>query len=408
MIDQKHTYYEFFSGGGMARLGLQSNWTCIFANDFSSRKAKSYRENFPPAHELIEADVFNLTSEDIPDKADLAWASFPCQDLSLAGYGRGLNGHRSGSLWGFWRIVEKLIAENRAPSLIVLENVAGAITANQGQDFQILLQVLIKAGYQVGPMVIDAQLFVPQSRPRLFIVASRRELTLPDAITQKYADDVWHPGSIQRAHRSMPSAIKDSWIWWQMPKPPPRANRLIDLIDENPEGVQWHKKEETQRLLSLMTPLHQKKIISVQRSGIRSVGAVYRRSRLENGRSTQRAEVRFDDISGCLRTSSGGSSRQFIITVHGEEIRSRLLSPREAARLMGIDDSYRLPTNYNEAYHLIGDGLVVPVVTWLSDHILVPAITPGWYLHEAYRQYNEHVQARLLMRRVNSLEPVIA
>jgi DNA (cytosine-5)-methyltransferase 1 len=59
-------------------------------------------------------------------------------------------------------------------------------------------------------------------------------------------------------------------------------------------------------------------------------------------RKTQRAEVRFDDISGCLRTPAGGSSRQTVLIVEGKQVRSRLLSPREAARLMGVPDDYPL------------------------------------------------------------------
>jgi DNA (cytosine-5)-methyltransferase 1 len=88
----------------------------------------------------------------------------------------------------------------------------------------------------------------------------------------------------------------------------------------------------------------------------------------------QRAEVRFDDLSGCLRTPVGGSSRQSIIIVEGKSVRSRLLSPREAARLMGLPDSYKLPQNYNEAYHLAGDGVVVPVVRFLAANILEPLV----------------------------------
>ena len=105
------------------------------------------------------------------------------------------------------------------------------------------------------------------------------------------------------------------------------------------------------------------------------VGGVYRRTRLnEQGRKVQRAEVRFDDISGCLRTPAGGSSRQQILVVEGSAIRSRLISARETARLMGLPDSYRLPRSYNEAYHLTGDGLVVDVVRHLARHLLEPLI----------------------------------
>jgi len=53
------------------------------------------------------------------------------------------------------------------------------------------------------------------------------------------------------------------------------------------------------------------------------------------------------------------------------------LSPREASRLMGLPDSYKLPENYNEAYHLSGDGVVVPVVRFLAAHILEPLLDEG-------------------------------
>lgn len=105
------------------------------------------------------------------------------------------------------------------------------------------------------------------------------------------------------------------------------------------------------------------------------VGGIYKRTRLdENGRKVQRAEVRFDDVAGCLRTPAGGSSRQLILVVEGNKVRSRLISSRETARLMGLPDEYELPENYNEAYHLTGDGVAVPVVRFLAEHILGPVI----------------------------------
>ena len=89
----------------------------------------------------------------------------------------------------------------------------------------------------------------------------------------------------------------------------------------------------------------------------------------------QRAEIRFDQVSGCLRTPVGGSSRQLIVVVDGPSVRSRLLSPREAARLMGVPDAYPLPKSYNDAYHVFGDGVAVPVVSWLSENLLAPLAT---------------------------------
>ena len=87
-----------------------------------------------------------------------------------------------------------------------------------------------------------------------------------------------------------------------------------------------------------------------------------------------RAEVRFDDVAGCLRTPAGGSSRQTIVVIDGDRVRSRLLCTREAARLMGLPDGYRLPKAYNEAYHLVGDGVAVPVVRYLAQHLFEPIL----------------------------------
>ena len=85
--------------------------------------------------ELRLADVAELTTKDLPGVANLAWASFPCQDLSLAGSGAGLRGERSGTFWPFWNLMEELADEGRAPLVIVLENVCGALTSHGGEDF---------------------------------------------------------------------------------------------------------------------------------------------------------------------------------------------------------------------------------------------------------------------------------
>ena len=77
-------FYEFFAGGGMARAGLGAEWECLFANDFDHKKSRVYNENWPGS-KLKPMDVGMLTTEDVQGVADLAWASFPCQDLSHRG-----------------------------------------------------------------------------------------------------------------------------------------------------------------------------------------------------------------------------------------------------------------------------------------------------------------------------------
>lgn len=367
-------FYEFFAGGGMARLGLGPNWRCLFANDFSLKKVQAYRANFPPAHELICDDVYNLTIADLPGQADLAWASFPCQDLSLAGKQKGLSGERSGSFWGFWRLMQQLQAEERTVPLIVIENVVGTISARNGEDFNVLLDTLVSANYRVGPMVLNAVHWVPQSRPRLFVMGVHNSIALPQHLRAYLPNTFLHPAALQRAFVQAPEQIREAWIWWNLPKPAHRKIVLADVIEEHPTSVRWHTEDETKRLYGLMPAIHRAKVSEAGRNG-RAVGTVYRRIRRnDQNEKAQVAEVRFDGISGCLRTGSGGSSKQFIFVVEGDRMRSRLLSTREAARLMGVPEEYQLPENYSEAYHLLGDGLAVPVVAWLERKLLTPLL----------------------------------
>ena len=370
-------FYEFFAGGGMARAGLGEGWRCLYANEINEKKAASYEKNWG-ADELQIGDVSAVATDDLPETAKLVWASFPCQDLSLAGSGSGLEGERSGTFWPFWRLMEALRAEERTPTVVVLENVCGALTSHNGRDFKAIGRAISDTGYRFGTVVIDAAHFVPQSRPRLFIVAVQGHIDLPDAVTLDRPDELWHSGALVGAYEKLPKQYRDSWVWWSMPKPAARNTGLADLIEEEPVGVKWHTRSETRYLLSLMTDVNRKKVTAAKKAGRRMVGAIYRRTRPDgNGGRTQRAEIRFDNIAGCLRTPVGGSSRQTIMIVDGTEVRSRLLSPREASRLMGLSDDYKLPEKYNDAYYLAGDGLVVPVVRYLAANLLEPVLAAG-------------------------------
>lgn len=357
----------------MVRAGLGPSWKCLFANDFDHKKSRVYRLNWR-GEELKTCDVGSLKPVDLPGHADLAWASFPCQDLSLAGWGAGLKGDRSGTFWPFWRLMEGLIAEDRAPAMIVLENVCGTLTSHDGKDFAAICTAVQAAGYSFGAMVIDAALFVPQSRPRLFIVCTREGAPVPRECLNDVPVAPWHTRIIP-AHAKLPKTARRNWLWWNPPVPAPRTTGFADLIEDNPEGVAWFSKEKTDGLLGLMSEVNRAKLRRAKREQRRIVGGLYRRTRAdEYGRKVQRAEIRFDDVSGCLRTPAGGSSRQTILLVDGPSVKARLISSRETARLMGLPDTYVLPGNYNEAYHLTGDGVVVPVVRHLAAALFEPVL----------------------------------
>ena len=355
-------------------MGLGPQWNCLFANDFDHKKSRIYQQNWND-EVLKTADIREIKTSDLPDCADLVWGSFPCQDLSLAGGGAGLKGDRSGTFWPFWSFMKALIKEGRAPQMIVLENVCGTLTSHGGKDFVAICSALNKAGYRFGAVVIDATFFVPHSRPRLFIIAVRDDLDLPLDIFCAEPSPIWHTRRLQIAYDKLDVSAKDNWIWWTIPEPQLRNTRFADLIEDNPTSIEWHTPEETRQLLSMMSDINHSKVEEAKKAGCRMVGAIYKRTRKdENGFKVQRAEIRFDDVAGCLRTPVGGSSRQLIMVIEGEMVKSRLISSRETARLMGLPDEYELPENYNEAYHLTGDGVVVPVVRHLAAHIFEPIL----------------------------------
>jgi DNA (cytosine-5)-methyltransferase 1 len=373
MPNSRYGYYELFSGGGMARLGLGDQWQCLMANDICPKKVSAYQARFGSDPKPIQADIADLNTLHFPGEAVLSWASFPCQDLSLAGNGLGLKGNRSSTFWPFWERMIELDQEGRATPVVVLENVVGALTSRNGTDFKAIFKAITEQGYNLGAMVMNAKSFLPQSRPRLFLVAVKDYAAIPPHLFVQKPNPLWHPKQVVRAFEGLSPIQRDRWIWWSLPEPPPVEHSLLNIIEDDPQGVRWHTVKETRRILSMMSEINLAKVKHVQASNKRTVGTVYKRTRKDvNGNRAQRAEVRFDQISGCLRTPVGGSSRQIIMLVKGVEVKTRLLSPREAARLMGVDDNYPLPSNYNDAYHLMGDGLAVPVVSWLSEHLLLP------------------------------------
>ena len=358
------TFYEFFAGGGMARLGLGDRWRCAFANDFDPVKAATYRANCADAGEHFrEGDVWALKGSDLPGQADLAWASSPCQDFSLAGGRAGLAGGRSSAFFGFWNLMEALAAEGRAPRTVVIENVVGLLTSHEGADFTALCDALAAQGYRFGALEIDAGLFTPQSRPRVFVMA-----TLTPA-TGLEGPSPFHTVAVRNAHARLSPAAKDAWVWWRAGNPSRRNTDLAAVLEED-NAVAWRSAEQTAALLALMEPRHRSKVDAMAGEQGRAVGAVFRRTRA----GVQRAEVRFDGLAGCLRTPRGGSSRQLLLVIEGGQVRSRLLTGREGARLMGLPDTYQLPRTTTAALHVVGDGVAVPVVRHIAQEILEPLL----------------------------------
>lgn len=337
-----YPFHEFFAGSGLVCQGLSDLFHSIWANDISSRKAEVYRSNFD-ASVLHVKDISDVHGIDLPN-AMLSWASFPCQDLSLAGNIDGIYSERSGLVWQWMRILDEL-GEN-APRVVCLENVAGLVSAHDGENYRHLQSALEQRGYKTGAVLINADHFVPQSRPRVFVIGTKGRIP-EDAATDS---PTWaHPTSIQAVGKTI-----DSFVWWNLPVPIPRKQDISDVVENAP----FDKDEVT----SLIPATHIKKL---EESG-RKYATGYRRTR----NSKQVLELRCDGIAGCLRTPAGGSSRQYLICKDEDGLHARLLTAREVARLMGAPDSLKLPGSYNDAYFAMGDAVAVPVARFLSENLL--------------------------------------
>ena len=357
---------EFFAGIGLMRMGLDhEGWTTVWANDLDEKKWEMYKDNFPEAECCFALeDVHHIKGKDIPD-IELATASFPCNDLSLAGARHGLAGTHSSAFWGFVDAIKGM--GKRRPALVLLENVAGFLTSNDGNDFRDALLALNELGYAVDAFIIDASRFVPQSRQRLFVVGSKAPAnTLNEAPRTFMQSDVRPPALADFIFMNP----EIGWAIRSLPALPPSSKRLADIIEDVPLNSElWWSKDRCDYLLNQMSDKHLAEAERMMAGSKWSYGTVFRRVR--NGRSM--GELRTDGIAGCLRTPRGGSGRQILFCAGRGQHRVRLLTPRECARLMGAD-AYKINVPLNQALFGFGDAVCVPVIQWIARHYLNPIL----------------------------------
>jgi len=359
------TVAEFFAGIGLMRLGLErAGWETVWANDMDANKLEIYRGHFHDAEEVfLLEDVHKVDAGTFPDVA-LATASFPCNDLSLAGARKGLAGIHSSAFWGFMRVLETI--GGRRPPIVLLENVPGFLTSNNGNDFREACLALNHLGYSLDALMVDAARFVPQSRQRLFIIGTKG---MPQSMRVKQT-----PSFLETSAR--PSALADFILWnpdiaWNIrnvPELPKRTTCLADILEDLPHNSSyWWSEERADYLLNQMSPRHRSIADAMISGKSTTYGTVFRRVR----KSRSMAELRTDGVAGCLRTPRGGSGRQILFAGGKGKFRVRLLTPRECARLMGADD-YTLPKslNLNQALFGFGDAVCVDVIEWIATHYL--------------------------------------
>lgn len=349
----KPLFLEFFAGSGLVSHALAPYFKLAWANDICSKKADVFKANHPRSPFTL-GSITDVHGAELP-KAALSWASFPCQDLSLAGNVGGIRAKRSGLVWEWLRVMDEM---PKRPPVLIAENVVGLVSTHNGAHYKELHKELAQRGYVVGAMVLDAVRWLPHSRPRVFIVAVDRRVNIPKVLMSGAPIWLHHP-SVQRAAQGL-----EDWIWWNIPEPVAHGATLTQLIDlEAP----CQDEATVSRNLALIPKEHFRRL---QESGLRVVPGY---KRVRHGK--QVLELRFDDVAGCLRTPAGGSSRQFLVIKQENGWKTRVLTPREAAKLMGAPEKFKLPGTFNDGYKAMGDAVAAPVAAYLAKHLLSKIIT---------------------------------
>lgn len=346
MGNRRIPFHEFFAGSGLVSHGLRRCFEASWANDISDKKRDVYVSNLGGSSFHL-GDISDVDGAELPP-AMLSWASFPCQDLSLAGKIGGIHSERSGLVWQWLRVLDEM--GERAPLVVCLENVVGLVSSRGGDDYRALHNALASRGYRAGAVLVNAERFVPQSRPRVFVIATKGPV--PDQLASESA--TW----LQNRRIEELGESIDGFVWWSAEQPARRTIELGDVVADAP----FNRPD----VVRLVPSAHVAKFME---SG-REYATGYRRTR--SGRQVM--ELRCDGVAGCLRTPAGGSSKQYLFHRVGDELEARLMTVREVARLMGAPDDWKLPGSYNDGYFAMGDAVVSPVAEWLGDTFLKPLV----------------------------------
>ena len=352
------TAAEFFAGIGMFRLGMEAaGYTVIWANDISPLKQSVYEANFGDAEFLLR-DIRDVNGHEVPT-VDIAAAGFPCIDVSLAGKRAGMTGEHSSLFYEFSRVITEM--GERAPETVIIENVTGLISSNGGQDLRAIISELNDLGYTCDLLIVDAAWFVPQSRRRLFILASR-------STSSRQA--IHHDGRLRPfVLHGFVSLNRDLKIVLRHLVRPTQADVslsdiMLALPDDDPL---WWDAEQMETFDSTVVAPHQQILLS--RSMFEPERWVSAHHRSRGG--PIHWELRSDGIAGCLTAARGGSNRAAAVRVASDGHRTRWLTGREFARLQGAPEHFEIAMlTEDEARQCFGDAVCVPVVEWIMGNVL--------------------------------------
>lgn len=318
------SFIDLFAGiGGLRRAMEGAGGRCVFTSEWDRFAQQTYHANFPD-NRPIAGDIREVDPEDIPDH-DVLVAGFPCQPFSIAGVSKknalgrahGFLDETQGTL--FFDVLRILM--HHRPAAFMLENVKNLKSHDKGRTFEVIRRALTEElGYTLHTQIIDAANFVPQHRERIVMVGFREK-------TDFSFEELHLPGRQGRGMRDI-------------------------LHPENgTEAPEGHFTSGPDAKVSEKYTLSDKLWTYLQG---------YAAKHRAKGNGFGFGLVDGDSIARTLsaRYYKDGSE---ILVSRGEGNNPRRLTPRECARLMGFDDSFRIPVSDTQAYKQFGNSVAVPV-----------------------------------------------
>ena len=352
------TFIDLFAGIGGMRLGLeQAGMKCVGYCEYDKYAVKSYRAIHNTEGEWYGSDITKVRGSEMPH-ADVWSFGFPCQDISVAGRQRGLDGKRSGL---FYEVI-RLIGEkgDDKPEWLVIENVRNLLSIDTGRGFVEVLNQMAAHGYDVRWEVLNSKDFgVPQDRKRVLIVGRLRGRSRCEVLPESKNGGLSY--SKNDANKGRPQAAVCSTIDTGVANRADgtfitrRVNQVAQLIDTdsfggNPQRGRVYGDVVSPTLTSMQGGGLEPKVICA----VRPVLTPDRINKRQNGR------------------------RYGVAIIDGYEVVIRRLTPRECWRLQGMDDerfkkAQAAGLSDRQLYKQAGNAVTVTVAKAIGEAVMSEA-----------------------------------
>lgn len=299
---------DLFAGIG----GIRTGFTQAFGDDiefvFSSEINKFSCKVYEDNYgETPKGDISKIEAKDIPN-FDILLGGFPCQPFSNAGLKKGFQDTTRGTL--FFDVAR--VIDYHRPEVVFLENVKGFKSHDKGKTFEVVKNVLSDMGYNVYAEVMNSKYFgVPQNRERIFIICFKKnvDFTFPD-------------------QKNLNNQVK-----------------LGDILEDN--------VDEKYTISDKLWAGHQRRKTEHANKG--------------NGFGYSLFDANSEYTSTIsARYYKDGSE---ILIDQGNDLNPRKLTPREAARLQGFPEDFKITVSDAQAYKQFGNSVTVPVIKELATLI---------------------------------------